>query len=309
MSQTRLLELFLRAVHGPQNVDLLEVRFRRAAGGMGQCFFEGRRLRDAAQLIIELGESTDVYFGVAPRRTPTGGRAGILSASVVWADCDDGVATTALGKAELAPSIIVESGSDHGCHAYWLLTEPAGIAEVEQLNRRLALALGADGRCADGARILRPPGTQNFKYTPPGRVVLAKFDPEVRSTVDELNAWLPEQPAPEPEQWTKTPRRFGSDPLRSITPANYARVLLGVTVDRSRKIKCPFHDDGTPSLHLYPTAEEGWYCFGCGRGTSIYDMAAAAWRMGTRGSEFLELRRRLMALFGFDRETSAVTGG
>lgn len=308
MSQTRLLELFLRAVHGPQTIDLLEVRFRRAAGGMGQCFFEGRRLRDAAQLITELGERTDVYFGVAPRRTPTGGRAGVLSASVVWADCDDRTAASALEHSQVPPSIVVESGSAAGRHAYWLLHEPIGIGEGEQLNRRLALELGADGRCADGARILRPPGTQNFKYTPPGRVALAKFDPQLRHSSAALDAWLPSQPVPEPEHWTKTPRRFASDPLRSITPAAYARVLLGVTVDRSRKIKCPFHDDRTPSLHLYPTAEEGWYCFGCGRGTSIYDMAAAAWRMGTRGSEFLELRRRLLAAFGFDRETGAVIG-
>src|SRR5690349_9219630 len=126
MSQTRLLELFLRAVHGPQTIDLLEVRFRRVAGGMGQCFFEGRRMRDAAQLITELGERTDVYFGVVPRRTPTGGRAGVLSASVVWADCDDRAAADALDSGVM-PSIIVESGSAHGCHAYWLLDEPIGI--------------------------------------------------------------------------------------------------------------------------------------------------------------------------------------
>src|SRR3954469_10536921 len=113
MTQTRLLELFLRAVHGPQTLDLLEVRFRRAAGGMGQCFFEGCRLRDAAQVITVLGDQTHVYFGGAPRRTPTGGRAGILSASAIWADCDDNTSTAALGNAEVAPSIVVESGSDH----------------------------------------------------------------------------------------------------------------------------------------------------------------------------------------------------
>ena len=309
MSQTRLLELFLRAVHGPQTIDLLEVRFRRVTGGMGQCFFEGRRLRDAAQLITELGERTDVYFGVAPRRTPTGGRAGVLGASVVWADCDDASAASALEQSQVPPSIVVESGSADGCHAYWLLSEATGIGAVEQLNRRLALELGADGRCADGARILRPPGTQNFKYTPPGRVALAKFDPDLRHAADELDAWLPIQPAPRPEQWTKTPRRFASDPLRSITPAAYANVLLGVTVDRSRKIKCPFHEDRTPSLHLYPTAEEGWYCFGCGRGTSIYDMAAAVWKTGTRGREFLELRCRLLALFGLDRAAASANSG
>ena len=34
---------------------------------------------------------------------------------------------------------------------------------------------------------------------------------------------------------------------------------------------CPFHKgDDTPSLCIYP-AENNWYCFGCGAGSSIYD--------------------------------------
>lgn len=305
MSQPDRLEPFLRAVHGAPTIDLLEVRFRRDAGGMGQCFFEGSRLPDAAQLIRTLGQRTDVYFGVAPRRTPTGGRAGILNAACVWADCDDQRATEVLSRAALPPSVVVSSGSADGCHAYWLLADPQGIEAVEHVNRRLALELGADGRCADVARILRPPGTHNFKYQPPGLVVLERFAPDRRYRLEELERWLPEVPAPQPETCRLPSRRFSRNPLRSIPPATYARVLLGVSVDRSRKIRCPFHEDRTPSLHLYPTAEEGWYCFGCGRGTSIYDMAAGVWRMGTKGSDFLELRQRLLAQFGFDREGAA----
>lgn len=305
MSQPDRLESFLRAVHGAPTTSLLEVRFRRDASGMGQCFFERSRLRDAIELIATLGQRTDVYFGVAPRRTPTGGRAGILSAAAVWADCDDRRATDALRDARLPASIVVSSGSADGCHAYWLLAEPQGVRTVEQLNRRLALALGADGRCVDGARILRPPGTHNFKYRPPGPVVLEQFAPDRRYRSEELDKWLPAERAQTPEARATVSPRFSRDPLRSIPPATYARVLLGASVDRSRKISCPFHEDRTPSLHLYPTAEEGWYCFGCGRGTSIYDMAAGVWRMGTKGSDFLELRQRLLAQFGFDRELTS----
>lgn len=297
MSNSIALETFLRTLRGPQTVDLLEVRFRRVAGGMGQCFFDAGELHNAAEMIGKLGVRTDVFFGVAPRRTRSGGRAGIQSAHAVWADCDDRESADALEHGA-RPSIVVESGA--GCHAYWLLSEPIGIEEVEVLNQRVALELGADGRCADGARILRPPGTQNFKYEPPQLVLLSAFEPELRYLPEELDAWLPEQIAPRPEQWSRSPQRFTADPLRTIAPATYARVLLGVSVDRSRKIRCPFHQDLTPSLHLYPTAEEGWYCFGCGRGTSIYDMAAALWRTGTRGSEFVALRERLLAAFGLE---------
>lgn len=193
------------------------------------------------------------------------------------------------------PTLVVRSGSEHGRHAYWLLAAPFPIGAVEVLNRRIALALGSDGRCADAARVLRPPCTKDFKYTPAAPVALEHLARDRRYGARELAAALPELTAPAPVRLP--PRAASDDPLRAIPPATYVRVLLGLDVGRSRKVRCPFHDDRTPSLHVYPTPEQGWYCFGCGRGTSIYDMAAAAWGMDTRGGAFLELRQRLRALF------------
>jgi hypothetical protein len=43
------------------------------------------------------------------------------------------------------------------------------------------------------------------------------------------------------------------------------------------------HEDRTPSLHVYGDPERGWFCFGCGRGGSIYDFAALLFGRGTRG--------------------------
>ena len=37
--------------------------------------------------------------------------------------------------------------------------------------------------------------------------------------------------------------------------------LIEEPVPRSRKICCPFHDEKTPSMHIYP---DHYYCFGCG---------------------------------------------
>jgi DNA primase len=54
-----------------------------------------------------------------------------------------------------------------------------------------------------------------------------------------------------------------------------------------------FHDDRSPSLHVYPEAERGWYCFGCGCGGSVFDLAALLLGRGTRGRDFVELRREL----------------
>jgi DNA primase len=57
-----------------------------------------------------------------------------------------------------------------------------------------------------------------------------------------------------------------------------------------------FHEDRTPSLHVYDDPERGWYCFGCGRGGSIYDLASLLWQRETHGRDFIELRRELEAL-------------
>ena len=70
-------------------------------------------------------------------------------------------------------------------------------------------------------------------------------------------------------------------------------MLLGVQVGRDRKISCPFHPDQHPSLHVYPNPEQGWHCFSCRRGGSIYDLASGLWNIPTRGAAFLQLRDML----------------
>ena len=86
--------------------------------------------------------------------------------------------------------------------------------------------------------------------------------------------------------------------MRALDPVHYFHVLTGQVVGRSRKISCPFHEDRTPSLHVYEDPDDGWYCFGCDRyGHTVYDLAGAIWNLQTRGAQFIELRARLYTLF------------
>jgi hypothetical protein len=56
----------------------------------------------------------------------------------------------------------------------------------------------------------------------------------------------------------------------------------------------PIHgEDSAPSLHVYPDPYDGWYCFDCGRGGSIFDLGAQIYGLSTRGRDFVGLRRRL----------------
>jgi len=36
------------------------------------------------------------------------------------------------------------------------------------------------------------------------------------------------------------------------------------------QIRCPFHHDSQPSLHVYPQTES-WWCYGCNRGGDVFD--------------------------------------
>jgi CHC2 zinc finger len=104
--------------------------------------------------------------------------------------------------------------------------------------------------------------------------------------------------------------RVSADPLLLVPPPVYFERLTGLRVRRSGKLRCLFHDDRHPSLHVYPEAGRGWYCFGCGRGGSVYDLAALLWLTGQsggggsvrklRGREFLWVRHRLAEMFLVD---------
>jgi hypothetical protein len=287
---------YLRALMcGACDDSYVEVRFRRP-GGMGQLFFPVARLHDAARVIDGLGVRTDVYVGVAPRTVPAGDRSAVADSRVAWADCDGSLADERVQTFEPAPSLVVRSGSPGACHAYWMLARALPVPAIERLNRRLAAALAADAHAVDAARVLRPPGTRNFKHSPPTMVELARHLDE-RVDVRRLERALPDLT---PLTVSKGSPRAGEphDPLLAIAPAEYVRTLLGVEADRAHKVRCPFHDDRTPSLHVYDEPHRGWHCFGCGRGGSIYDFAANLWQLDTRGGDFLTLRKQLRRALG-----------
>jgi hypothetical protein len=249
----------------------------------------------SAEVVLLLAREHDVYVGCAPRRRRHGGKEAVARVWALWADCDGPESSARLLDFEPAPSIIVRSGSADNRHAYWPLIEPLSPRAAEAANTRLAHALGADPAATDAVRILRPPHTRNFKHRPPARVKLERLVEE-RQMADALLRELPELPEERRPSREPGPALRRDDPLRAIEPAVYVEALTGQRVGGDRKVPCPFHDDTSPSLHVYETPEGGWYCFSCKRGTSVYDLAAPLWGLATRGADFLELRRRLRGL-------------
>jgi hypothetical protein len=277
--------------HAPRD-SLVEVR-TRTDGGMRTHFFELDDLGGAEATIAHDRAVSDVYVGVLPRVRPRGTRADLVrEASVLWADCDTNGATAGLNAFEPAPSIIVASGTHANRHAYWLLDRPVDLDTIEAANRRLAYLLGADARCADAARILRPPSL-NHKHQPPRAVRLLRCAPTSVYRVEHVVGRV------DPARPTARQRAVDDpDVLRRIEPRHYFAVLADIEVPQHRKVRCPFHDDRTPSLHVYEDAKRGWYCFGCGHGGSIYDFAALLWGYGTHGPHFVALRSELLTVLG-----------
>jgi hypothetical protein len=294
---------FLEALAGDsESSELLELRYRREDGHrMGQLFESPRRLRRFASRALRLGRRTDVYVGCAPRTRRHGGRDAVARAFVLWADCDGEHAVDALERFEPQPSIVIASGSRRNCHAYWPLTEPLVAGEIERANRRLAHALGADPASADAARILRLPGTYSHKQQPPVPVEALRLDVDRRMPAADVVGGLADPPRPPRARAPAADVQRGDDPLLAIPPDVYVRRLLGVEVPRHRKVRCPFHPDRHASLHVYETAERGWYCYGrCRRGGTIYDLAAPLYGYIARGEDFMSLRAELRRLFGIE---------
>jgi RepB DNA-primase from phage plasmid len=184
---------YLEALIGEEpRTSLLEVRPIATGGGAapGRAWVRLDRLGEAEERILELAPRAHVYVGVAPRVRPGGTAADVERVWTLWADLDLPDARERLDAFRPAPAIMVESGSG-GAHGYWPLRAPLRPAHAHRANRRLALALGADMRSTDPARILRAPATLNLKHDPPRPVICARLS-ALRFTAAEVVGGLPD---------------------------------------------------------------------------------------------------------------------
>lgn len=292
------LERYLEALFDrARPTTLIELRWR-VPGGMRQRFIPAGHRAVAAELITSLGWRTDVYVGVLLRWRPAGDRRGVVGdGRTVWVDLDSELAARALEPVQPSPSLCVSSGGPGHLHAYWALRRAVPPAEIERANRRLAWALGGDLSSTDAARILRPPQTLHHgrRRTP---VRLMAEGPREPCRLEDLVGGLPDPPAATvPPRTRRSSRLSGGDWLLELAPQQYVSVLTGQPVGRTHKIRCPLHPDQTPSLHVYDDPARGWYCFGCRRGGTVYDLAGGMWSIEPRGSGMAALRAGLQALF------------
>ena len=315
------LRLFLKALFGLDSAAFVEIAHRYERDGRRGPMHRGRtgifrRASDLEAIALEIerrGGREHVWVGVVPRRPHPetgelgGTKAHAAPARVLWVDCDakDGPASVeSLREFRPQPHMVVASGG--GYHAYWLLRDPIeDPRDLRHANRLLAATLGGDPQAADAARILRPPGTLNFKteYGQPRPVELLLAERHPRYRPDEVVGRLSRPRCNRRPSARPAARLRASDALHRIPPALYFRELAGVEPDRGGKVGCPLpdHDDPDPSCHVYEAPAQGWYCYGCGRGGDIYELAGALWGLRRDGRQFVELRDLLEKRFTIER--------
>ena len=163
-------------------------------GQVIQRFAESRE--DADKIIKEFdGDSLDTYFGVA-KYTEEGSRkkSNVKALKSIWMDIDCGKGKPFDTKSDglkalkdfcanvgLPKPILVDSG--RGIHAYWPLDKELVREEWEPLAERLrdickAQEFDVDPAVFEAARVLRVPGTHNYKDDPaPVVSMLSTGDP------------------------------------------------------------------------------------------------------------------------------------
>lgn len=235
------------------------VDLRALPGGI-QRFFSPNDLAGIGQF-IKTHSDKDLYLGIATRKRPgDGALANCAELHALFCDIDfktipEAEVRARLNSFPLPPSLIVRSGG--GLHVYWLLREPLDLnTEVDRarsLLRRLAFAVGGDIASAEPARILRIPGTDNFKYKPVRRVLIEQFDSERRYNLSDFDDLLPPEPERDGERATfEIPDRI-RDGSRNDTLYRTARslrskklsteaILAALKIENSRRCDPPLPD-------------------------------------------------------------------
>lgn len=204
-------------------------------------------------LIAEfLTDKRDVFFGLAKFTTGENRKQpNVRALKSFWLDIDCGPTKAAISEETGKPSgyidqpaggkalkdfceliglpmpIIVNSG--RGLHVYWALTEEVSPEQWQPVADRLRKLcaihdLYVDGSVFETARILRVPGTYNFKDDPPNRVTLEHNSPPI--DYKEFCTLLKVEVAPAPEPKAVREPSVLEQTVRANSEASFHKIMV-----------------------------------------------------------------------------------
>ena len=203
MTEQEQAQAFLEMLFRPG--ETFEIRVKREDDkGAIQTWLPYIKIGQFCQVHIPIHESNErhIWVGVAPR--DKAGSSVPLHGRVLWVDLDSSVRTEerlddVLNESGLpTPSAVVNSGN--GFHVYWALSEPATPDVLRAYARGTHEVLPSDAT-HDPTRVMRVPGTRNFKSNPPTSCSILRWNPDVRYSLDEFpRAEVPHQTTPPPAE-------------------------------------------------------------------------------------------------------------
>jgi hypothetical protein len=107
----------------------------------------------------------------------------------------------------ISPSVTIDSGG--GYHCYWLFDQPFLLttdddrARADRAQKGWVKLVGGDDGAKDLPRVLRLPGSENYKYSPPRPVEYVSTDFDRLYTLGDIEALIP----PEPVRPARTTRQ------------------------------------------------------------------------------------------------------
>jgi RepB DNA-primase from phage plasmid len=161
------------------------------------------------------------------------------------------------GLAVPAPSVLVASGG--GVHAYWLLKEAwqmcseARLEAAKLVQARWVALVGGDGGAKDLCRVLRVPGSRNYKYEPARWVEWLKTDLALAYPLRTLTACLPPLTVPSVEPVRHVGAIGGPKPIEAFNQAADVGAELarrGYTWQGSHKMLSPYSSTGQAGVTI-----------------------------------------------------------
>lgn len=140
----------------------------------GSRWVEGKALHKE-QDYFPIDPTCDVYFTPLSYVSPQRKAGNLGDPGVMFADVDSRIDPRLLS--DLPPSAVVQTSAGHS-HMYWFLRNPVAPQRWATANKGLTKMIGADPAGWDATQVLRIPGTENYKHTPPEQVRLIRWMPE-----------------------------------------------------------------------------------------------------------------------------------
>lgn len=159
------LSLFFTAIYGPPTDQerFMCVAFLRPGGKMVERYFRWGDGLDGVHKLIDqaLSAGADTYYCVSLLTAQQRSREFIEDTHCVWADLD----ATPPSHLLLQPTFLIETSMSH-YQGIWTLTDAVPYSTAEDFSRRIYHTHRAEGAdaCWDATRLLRMPGTPNYKY-------------------------------------------------------------------------------------------------------------------------------------------------